>query len=244
MTASNNSGDSLETAVSVHWAALLAAMMFPTLTTVAYFVFLSGSPAMQTVYGGSKIVQFAFPILWVWAVQRRKIRLTRPDARSLIWGFAFGAAAMAAGFAAYYGYFKTSPALADAPRLIGAKVHDMGLTRPALFIAFAAFLSVPHSLLEEYYWRWFCFGQMRRVTPVSVAIVVSSLAFMSHHVIVIHAFLPSSWAATWLFSLCVAFGGGIWAWLYNRYGSLWGSWLSHFMIDCGVMYIGYDLVAW
>ena len=32
--------------------------------------------------------------------------------------------------------------------------------------------------------------------------------------------------------------------LYERYGSLYGPWLSHLLVDCGIMFIGYDLIPW
>ena len=108
---------------------------------------------------------------------------------------------------------------------------------------FALFLAVPHSFLEEYYWRWFVFGQTRRITGVKAAIIISSLGFMSHHVIVIHQFLDNGWQVTLFFSLCVATGGVLWAWLYNKYKTLYGAWVSHLMVDLGIMYIGYDLTT-
>ena len=120
----------------------------------------------------------------------------------------------------------------------------MGLASPAMYITFALFLAIPHSLLEEYYWRWFVFGQLRRVTSWRVALLVSSLGFMAHHVIVINQFLQQGWAVTLFFSLCVAWGGCLWAWLYERFRSLYGPWLSHLLVDCGIMSIGYDLIPW
>ena len=234
----------LETTVSAHWAALALVMLLPTVATLLYFVVLSGNPLTQVVYFSSKVVQFAFPLAWVLLVQRRRVRPARPDRRSIVAGILLGAAGVAIGLPAYFGYFKHSPWLASAPDLILAKVDDMGLSNPAAYLMFSVFLSVAHSLLEEYYWRWFAFGQLQRVTGVVPAIVVSSAAFMSHHVIVIHQFLQSSWGATLFFSLCVGLGGAVWAWLYRRYGSLYGPWASHLLIDCGIMWIGFDLIPW
>jgi CAAX protease family protein len=234
----------LETSPAAHLAALAFAMSLPTVATLLYFVLLSGSPWMKVVYFGSKVVQFAFPLVWVLAVQRRRVRLTPPDARSIGPGLLVGLLIVAAGLGAYFGDLKSSPYLQRAPELIGLKVADMGLTSPTLYITFALFLAVPHSLLEEYYWRWFVFGQLRRVTPFAVALSLSSLGFMAHHVIVIHQFLQQRWGVTLFFSLCVAVGGGLWAWLYERNRSLYGPWFSHLLVDCGIMYIGYDLIPW
>lgn len=244
MSTSTSEHQHLETPRGAHVAALVFVIVLPTLATLLYFVVLSGSPWMKGVYFGSKVVQFAFPLVWVLSVQRRPVRPTRPDVRSIRPGLIVGGLIVAAGLAAYFGYLKHSPYLHSAPELIRLKINDMGLTSPALYITFALFLAVPHSLLEEYYWRWFVFGQLRRVTPFAPALLLSSLGFMSHHVIVIHQFLQQGWMVTLFFSLCVALGGGLWAWLYERYGSLYGPWFSHLLVDCGIMFIGYDLVPW
>ena len=47
---------------------------------------------------------------------------------------------------------------------------------------------------------------------------------------------------TYFFAICVAIGGMIWAWLYDRTGSLYGPWLSHLAVDAGIFFIGWDMV--
>src|SRR5262249_1527345 len=107
---------------------------------------------------------------------------------------------------------------------------------------FAVFVTVPHSLLEEYYWRWFVFGQLRRRLTLASAIVISSLGFMAHHVIILYVFFPDHFlTAAVPFSLCVAAGGAVWAWLYERSGSIYAPWLSHLVVDAGLFVVGYDL---
>ena len=211
----------LETSLTAHIAALVFCMLLPTVATLLYFVVLSGSPWMKIVYFGSKVVQFSFPVVWVLAIQRRRIRLAPPDSRSVIVGLLLGLAIVAVALIAYFGFLKSSTFLGNASELIAEKVTDMGLTSPTIYIAFALFLAVLHSFMEEYYWRWFVYGQLQRVTRQQFAMILSSLAFMSHHVIVIHQFM-NNWPATVLFSLCVAIGGYLWAWLYWRYRSLYG----------------------
>ena len=78
--------------------------------------------------------------------------------------------------------------------------------------------------------------------PVAAAVVLSSLAFTAHHVILLAVFFGGwSWP-TIFFSLCVAVGGAAWAWIYHRSGSLLGPWLSHLLIDAGIFIVGFDLV--
>lgn len=234
----------LKTTLTAHIAALIFVMVLPTVATLLYFVVLSGSPWMKVAYFVSKVVQFAFPLLWVSAIQKCNVRPTWPTARSIKAGLVMGVLIVAIGLFAYFGYLKSSSYLQNAPERISQKVADMGLSNPTIYLLFSMFLAVPHSLLEEYYWRWFTFGQIRRVTSDGLAMVLSGLGFMAHHVIVIHQFLQQDWMVTAFFSLCVAFGGFLWAWLYARSRSLYGPWVSHLLVDCGIMYIGFDLIDW
>jgi membrane protease YdiL (CAAX protease family) len=242
-----NSGEfgyGLETSRAAHFAAIAGVLVFPTLSTWLYFVLLSGRPAMSVLYGASKVLQFAFPLLWVLRVQRRRLTLSRPDRRSLAWGAGFGLLVVALALAVYYGGLKQTTYLDQAPTMVAAKVRDMRLMTPGLYLTFALFLAVPHSLLEEYYWRWFAFGQLRRVAPLGAAIAISSLGFMAHHVIVIHQLLHGAWELTLFLAACVAVGGAVWAWMFERQRSLYGAWIGHFLVDAVIMYIGYDLVDW
>jgi membrane protease YdiL (CAAX protease family) len=121
------------------------------------------------------------------------------------------------------------------------KVSGMGVNSlwkyAALGVAYALF----HSFMEEYYWRWFVFGQLERLVSTPTAIAVSALGFMAHHVIVLATYFGWAAPATWIFSLCVAVGGAVWAWAYHRGGSLLSPWISHGFVDAAIFLIGYDL---
>jgi len=223
-------------------AVLLFAFLLPTGGAWLYFVLLAEHRFMQVAYGLSKIVQFALPIAWVVLVQRRRVALHRPRTTDIAAGLALGIVMVAVGLAAYHGYFRSSSLLANAASLVAQRLEGMGLDSPVAYFAFTVFLCAGHSLLEEYYWRWFVFGQAKEFMPVWAAIGVSSLGFMAHHVIVVDRLLDAPWPFTLVLSLAVAMGGAAWAWLYARTGSLVGPWISHALVDAGLMYIGYDLV--
>lgn len=225
--------------------ALAAAMLFPTLATGLYFRVFAGSPAMPIVAGLCKFVQFTFPALWVIGIQRRPFRFAPLTLDGLGIGIGFGLIVVAALAVLYFAVFKSSEVLADAPRQVEAKLRDIGANTPLRFLALAVFYSALHSLLEEYYWRWFVFGRLRAWVSVKGAVALSSLAFMAHHVIVIGTFLGSDdfLSATLPLSLSVGVGGAVWAVIYHRSNSLYACWISHALVDAGIMAVGYDL-AW
>ena len=225
-------------------AALWAAALFPSLATWLYFVVLSQHPsaAVQAAYAAEKVLQFAFPAVWVMLVRRQKLRLARPHAAGVAEGLSLGAAVLTGMLLLYFLWLKPAGYLAAAAGPIMAKAASLGLGSPARFIFGGILLSSIHALLEEYYWRWFLFGGLRRFMPVGAAVLLSSLAFTAHHVILLAVYFGGwSWA-TIFFSLCVALGGAAWAWIYHRSGSLLGPWLSHLLIDAGIFVVGYNLL--
>jgi CAAX protease family protein len=235
------------------WAVLLFAMTWPMFATFMYFVALASpsdhasgpNPWLQAFYSGSKVLQFSLPVLWIgfcrWHGQRMPpITL---NLRGLGLGLGFGLAVGATMLALYFGWLRGSSMLARTAVELQAKVKDFGLASPTGFILLATFYSVIHSLLEEYYWRWFVFGELRRLIAPSPAIVISGLAFMAHHTVVLWVYFPSDFfTAVVPFSLGVAIGGMVWAWLYQRTESIVAPWLSHLMIDTAIMIVGYDLL--
>lgn len=221
------------------------AAVFPTLLTYVYFVYLAERPSgvQQTVYTVGKAFQFAFPLWWVSRFHRARFVRALPSRRDLIEGVSFGAVVAAAMLALYALVLKPNGLLSGAGPAVQTKLQAMGLDSLAMFLAAAVFYSLIHSLLEEYYWRWFVFGELRIAWPLAAAITISSLGFMAHHVIVLGMFLGWQSPLTYLFSLCIAIGGAVWAWLYQRSGNLYGPWVSHLLVDAAIFAIGYDLAS-
>jgi membrane protease YdiL (CAAX protease family) len=232
--------------------AMLFAMTFPTLAAWSYFLVLAeqGGQAnvwQQTAYVAGKIVQFAFPLLFLIVVERRILPVRSaskgPIAPCLRDGLIFALLVVALMLGIYFGALRGTGMLQQTPARLQQKLQEFNMATPARYAVLAAFVVAAHSLLEEYYWRWFVFGQLRRLTMRTLAIALSSLAFMAHHVVVLYVYLPGwFWTAALPFSLGIAVGGAVWAWLYERSGSLWPSWLSHLLIDAGIFAIGWDLL--
>jgi membrane protease YdiL (CAAX protease family) len=226
---------------------LVLAMTLPTLLAWLYFVALAAGRhanfAQQATYAAGKVVQFSIPLLFLALVVRRWPRWQRPRPAGLALGMGFGLLVAIAILGAYFGGLRSSSLLAQTPERIHAKLEQFGVTSPAAYLALAAFLCVAHSLLEEYYWRWFVFGRLRQLLPLAPALLLASLAFAAHHVIILWAYLPGK-VLTGVVpaALGIAVGGAVWAWVYERSGSLLGPWLSHLLIDAALLAVGWDLL--
>jgi uncharacterized protein len=225
-------------------SALVFACLFPTFATWLYFIQLSGTGWALYAYAATKVIQFAFPAVWVMAMGGwgRPLPLRgkgRPKAGES--GLLSGLAFLAIALAAWRPILDASPAFERAPAAVAAKVASFGIDSGWKFLLLAAFYSLLHSFLEEYYWRWFVFGKLRSRLPFGAAAVVSSLAFTLHHVLVVGQFLGSFGLLTFLVALVVTVAGLLWSWLYERTGHLAGPWLSHALADAALMWIGYQM---
>ncbi len=228
--------------------AMLFAMTFPTLAAWSYFLALVGQGGQinvwqQIAYLAGKVIQFAFPLVFLGVVEGRLPSLMRPRREGMVLGLRFGLIVVALMLGLYFGGFRGSSMLEQTPARLRQKLQEVNMATPSRYVVLAAFIVAAHSLLEEYYWRWFVFGRLRRLMTRTPAIALSSLAFMAHHVIVLYVYLPGKfWTAALPLSLAIAVGGAVWAWLYERSGNIWPSWLSHLLIDGGIFVIGWDLL--
>jgi membrane protease YdiL (CAAX protease family) len=252
--------------VKREWAALSFAALFPTLIAWLYFVVLAAprpvapsqtpsltppNPVAQVAYAAGKVFQFGFPLLYLacfhqgrggpaHARQRPEIgRHLTSIALGTGFGLLVGAAILLLYFTTLHGWLMQI----GTATMVRAKVEEFGAAAPARFILLSLFLAGAHSLLEEYYWRWFVFGRLRDLLTPTWAAVLSSLAFMAHHVVILNQFFPGQfWNAAAPFSVCIAAGGLVWAWLFQRSGTIAAPWLSHVIIDAAIMAVGYDLI--
>jgi len=224
--------------------AVLFALVLPTLITLVYLVLLADYPTGigRAAYSVGKFVQFAFPLVWVLAVQRRRLGWQPPDRRGLPEGIGFGLFVLAAMLLLYHAWLGPAGLLDAAARQVRGVLSRFGMDTPIKFLALGAFISLLHSLLEEYYWRWFVFGELRRMVSLWPAVLISSLGFMAHHVLLLGKYFDGLSPATVVSSLAVAVGGGVWAWIYHRSNSLYGPWLSHLCIDAAIFLVGYQMV--
>jgi membrane protease YdiL (CAAX protease family) len=222
------------------------AMTLPTVMAWLYLLALGGTGRLNTLqqagYAAGKILQFSIPILFLLFVARRWPRVMGVSTDGLLLGLGFGVLVAGAIVAAYYA-LRSSSLLAGAGGRVRAKMEEFGVASPAGFLTLALFLCAAHSFLEEYYWRWYVFGRLRTMLPLATAVLVSSVGFMAHHVLILYAYLPDKLLTGVLpASLGVAVGGAVWAWLYDRTGSLVAPWLSHAIVDAALFVVGWDMM--
>jgi membrane protease YdiL (CAAX protease family) len=227
------------------WTAVIFALVLPTVVTLVYFVLADGYSAQiqQATYGVAKTFQFLFPIAYVLLIQHKRPQFLPLTVNGIGLGVVFGLVIGAAMLALFHWGLKDAPFFDEAELEMRDKITDMDLGTSSTFLGVGIFYSLFHSLLEEYYWRWFVFGQLTHLTRLLPAVVISSLGFMAHHVLVIGTYFGFYSPATWIFSLCVAVGGAFWAWLYHRSGSLLGPWLSHLLVDAAIFTAGYEIAG-
>jgi uncharacterized protein len=223
---------------------LIVALILPTAGALVYFVAASpDDPLFKVSYSGSKVVQFALPIMALFLFDRQRLGNVRLSTKGLGPGILVGLATAAAIVALYALAFRGGSTFETVGHEVRAKVSGFGLGSPAGFVVLALGISVVHSFLEEYYWRWFVHAGLCERLPWVAAILLSSVAFAAHHVVVLDVYFPGRfWTATVPFSFGVMFGGMIWAWGYDRTGSLAGPWAAHVGADIGLMAVGYDLL--
>jgi membrane protease YdiL (CAAX protease family) len=240
---------------------LAFALAFPVIMAWLYFVVASppsdmtSAPNrwMQALYLLGKIVQFGAPMAWLAFADRSALQTLSPpglrgdkpiDAtyvHGIRWGVAVGLLFSALAFLVFM-LVNRSELLLGVPWQIRAKLAQFSVLTPLRFAMLGAFLAIVNSGLEEYYWRWFVFGRLLKYLPIGLAVVLSSLGFMAHHVIVLWVYFPDRFlGAVVPFSLAIAVGGAVWAWIYLKSGSIAGPWISHFFVDVAIMLIGYLL---
>ncbi len=223
---------------------LLFGILFPSFLTYIFFVQLAdaSSLAQQLVGSGLKTVQFLLPVIWICGVLRQKPGFILFSPKGLAAGLLFGSLIAGSIVFALPRLLTALGELGNLQAAVQQKISELGFVSRSRYIALSIFYTLAHSLLEEYYWRWFIFGRLRQWVSVPSAVAISSVGFTLHHVIVLAKFLGVASLATWLGAVSVGIGGAVWALLYHRSDRLFGVWCSHALVDAAIFWIGYTLI--
>jgi membrane protease YdiL (CAAX protease family) len=236
-------------------------LTLPLLVSFVYFVWMPGTITGKIAYTGIKVAMLLAPVLvglyyirnleplpafskiprrqWLATIlpQPGKARPASSYRRSLTGGVVFGL--LTSAFAAA---LLALPSVGDALRASGPQIREQVKAFGVMdyYFLFGFFIAVVHSALEEFFWRGFVYGHLRRIVPIPVAHLLAAVGFAAHHVVVLNQFFPT--ATAWFLSLGVAVGGLVWSLLYQRYGTLLGAWVSHLIADVAILIIGWQLM--
>jgi len=223
--------------------AVTIAALVPVCAAVLYFVVFAGSRWVQPVYACAKLFTVVWPLVAARFIEHRPIDVLGNAASrhraSLAVGLATGLIIAGLILVAYWLTPVGDYARQHGDRLT-AKLVDLHVQTPLRFVTFALFLSILHSAIEEWFWRWYIFGRLSCFVPVRLAHLLAAIAFSLHHFVILSTYF--SIAGTLFFGLATLVGGLIWSVMYKRFGSLAGCWVSHVLVDAAIMIAGYDIV--
>ena len=220
--------------------ALLPALTLPFIASFFYFVLFPGTVLGNGFYAIAKINLVFWPLLATFLILRESPIRPAPSwndrLKTLLPGGLLGLGIVGLMFLGML--TPLGDIIRGNAENIRLRVEGLGMLDH--FILFTVFVSVLHSFLEEFYWRWFVFGNLRRVVSLPLAHLIAGIGFAAHHIVVLSQFFPL-WLAIALGS-CVGIGGIFWSLLYQRQNTMLGIWLSHMIVDIGMMVIGYRLI--
>lgn len=184
-----------------------------------------------------KVIMIVIPVI-VWLKSRRgriniqeRLGLKRTNTLPGLW---VGALMSGVILGSYYAVLRP---MID-PSLLLVKIRSLGLLEHYWVMALT--FSLWNSLFEEYYWRGFIISELQEwPLTMPTLCVLGGVLFGLHHLFVV---LPLfEWQLALLCMIAVMAAGGLWSWMRLRGYSILDCFLSHFLADISIMWVGYDL---
>lgn len=223
--------------------AVIPAMALPFFASLVYFVLLAGSLTATIVYSLTKIFTVVWPILATFLLEGHAFRPRPVRWKRHYAALPLGAATGLLVGGAIIGAYLLTP-IGDYARAsaedVARKVTQIGITGPGRYVMVGIFLAGLHSLVEEFFWRWYVFGRLHCTVPRGMAYLFANLGFAGHHYVVLGCYFSAMGA--FVFGTSVGLGGALWCWLYRRQKTLVGCWISHALVDTAILCIGYQLI--
>lgn len=227
---------------------LLTALFLPVVLALVNFELITGMGGrwMHSAYSVGKFIQFSIPVFWIGLICRQQWFLRKPNSRGLLEGIAFGLLIAVTMISIYHFGLKFPGGIlgpdSEGAEIIQSRMTTLGYRSIPVFIMLGVTYSLIHSGLEEYYWRWFVFGLAEKMAGKTIDLLVSSIGFTFHHIVILGNFFGFDSLWTWFLSLCIGVGGAYWCLLYRRSDSIWGPWIGHALIDGAIFVIAHDIV--
>lgn len=229
---------------TLSWAALIPALTIPFLGSLVYFVFIPEGPLGQGAYTATKVFTLVYPLCFLGRVGigglfRREDRKASWPSWQVVLGTGLASGLAIAGLGAVLMLTPLGAMVREGAGAVTERAKGLGFKEH--FILFAVFVSVFHSALEEYYWRWFAYGHLRAKLGRWAGHGIAAVAFGAHHLVVTLQFFSPALAL--FLTLCVMVGGLIWSLMYEWHGTVVGCWISHLCVDVLLMVVGYQLIG-
>ncbi len=223
------------------WLVVGPALVLPLMASFFYFVLFPGTAFGNAFYTAIKIFLLTWPVIATWLILRERFTRERPGLfhrrKSMLVGALFGLAVVGLML-----LLKEFTPMGEVLQQNGARIRErvegLGMLHHFTLAAFA--ISIVHAGLEEFYWRWFVYGNLRHLVSQPWAHGLAATGFLSHHIVITSQFFPLGFAI--FLGICVGIGGVFWSWLYQKHRTLWGAWFSHMIVDFGIFWIGYQLL--
>lgn len=222
------------------WSVTAPAMAVPFLAWLAFVWPCGAQPDGRWIIVGEKIFLALWPITAYAIVLGRGRPFVDWRARTHREALPFGALLGLAMASLLFDAMATPLAgiVLDAGDALREKIRTLGIL--SSYWPWAIAFSVLHSLLEEYYWRWFVFGRLTEVMPEVAAHLCAGLAFGAFHAVAASQFFDVGVSV--LMAAFVAVAGIVWSWLYRRQGTLVGCWASHAVADLALFAIAHKAI--
>jgi membrane protease YdiL (CAAX protease family) len=217
------------------WFGTAAAAVVPVLGTAIFYVLAPTRAAALAAFAFSKLFLVLWPAVWSAGVERRPLGELAGETNGMrgiglgiATGLLFGIVA-----AAGYGLFYAS-LLEPFREPLLARISDWGSVER--YWAWAAAISIAHSLVEEIYWRSFLYARLERAMPPVPAALAAGALFSMHHGVMYASIFSADIAL--VFTLGTALAGAVWCRIYARGGGLPAAWISHALADAFLFAIG------
>jgi len=170
----SDSNQTIQSERDRRWAVLLPALVVPLTASFFYFVLFPGTASGNGFYVAAKLNLLFWSIiatLWILREPMVDKTLRRRHKLSLVQGTVFGIAVSALLIYLVKG---TPLGTVVGENVVRISERIVGLGVADHYLLFALFISFFHAGLEEFYWRWFVFGNARRLMPAGAAITVAA----------------------------------------------------------------------
>ncbi len=215
----------------------------PFFASLLYFLPTDPPPWFMIPMGLTKAFIFVAPFIF-WKTLKlpgswRDFPLLKGASRPRSWalGITIGALMSAVIYIGFH-FILDAEVRSEALKRIGGKIEILGIREH--YWIYGIVLSFVHSLLEEFYWRFFVFNawkaKMPKGAPLLWAHLCAGFAFTLHHFsVTIHYF---DLGLGLLLGLGVWVAGVVWSYTYEKERSFLAVWISHIIADLALISIG------